>query len=371
MKIAMLGLKGVPYQGGIENVTEEVGQRLVERGHEVIVYSRGYVGVGKEHRGMKIVKVPSFRSKHLETMSHTFLSALDVLGRDVDIVQFNALGPCTLAWIPKLKGIKTIGSIHGLDWKRAKWGWLSRQFLRLGELASVLVPDETMVVSRVLKSYYEGKYRKKVHYIPNGVNFYSPRSPDRIKKFGLQKDSYLLFLGRLVPEKGCHYLIGAFNQIKTKMKLIIAGAESHSDNYVRTLKKMAGKRVIFVGYVRDEVLEELLSNCYLYVQPSDLEGLSISLLQAMSFGCCIVCSDIPENTTVVSDYAYTFRSGDSENLKEVLEELIEHPAKVQSQKGAAIDYVRREFSWDSVVDRLEKLYGEMLSERHKLKAREN
>jgi len=361
MKIAMLGLKGVPYQGGIENVTEEVGHRLVKRGHEVIVYSRGYVRVGKEHRGMRIVKVPSFRSKHLETLSHTFLSALDVLGRDVDIVQFNALGPCTLAWIPKLKGMRTIGYIHGLDWKRAKWGWLSRQFLRLGELASVLLPDETMVVSRVLKSYYEKKYHKRVYYIPNGVNFYPPRSPNKIKRFDLEKDSYVLFLGRLVPEKGCHYLIEAFNQIKTKKKLVIAGGESHSDRYVRGLKKMAGKRVVFVGYVKEELLEELFSNCYLYIHPSDLEGLSISLLQAMSFGCCIVCSDIPENITVVSDYAYPFRRGDSENLKEVLEELINDPAKVRSRKETAADYVRREFNWDSIVDRLEEVYGGMLS----------
>jgi len=362
MKIAMLGLKGVPYQGGIENITEEIGQRLVKRGHEVIVYSRGYVRVGEEHRGMRIVKVPSLRSKHLETLSHTFLSALDVLRQDVDIVQFNALGPCTLAWIPKLKGIKTIGYIHGLDWKRAKWGWLSRQFLRLGELASVLLPDQTLVVSRILKNYYEKKYHKQVCYIPNGVNFYPPRSPNKIKKLGLEKDNYLLFLGRLVPEKGCHYLIQAFNQIKTKMKLVVAGGESHSDKYVRSLKKMAGKRVIFVGYVKEELVEELFSNCYLYIHPADLEGLSISLLQAMSFGCCIVCSDIPENTAVVSDYAYTFRRGDSENLREVMAELINHPAKVRSRRGLAIDYVRNEFNWDSIVDQLEEVYGGMLSE---------
>jgi len=362
MKIAMLGLKGVPYQGGVENVTEEIGRRLVKRGHEVIVYSRGYVGVGEEHRGMRILKVPSLRSKHLETVSHTFLSALDVLRRDVDIVQFNALGPCTLSWIPKLKGIKTVGYIHGLDWKGAKWGWLSRQFLRLGELASVFLPDQTMVVSRILKSYYEKKYHKRVYYIPNGVNFYPPRSPDKIKKFGLEKDNYLLFLGRLVPEKGCHYLIQAFNQIKTKMKLVVAGGQSHSDKYVRSLKKMTGKRAIFVGYVKEELLQELFSNCYLYIHPSDLEGLSISLLQAMSFGCCIVCSDIPENISIVSDYAYTFRRGDSENLREVMAELINHPAKVRSRRGLAIDYVRNEFNWDSIVDQLEEVYGGMLSE---------
>jgi len=362
MKIAMLGLKGIPYPEGIENFTEEIGWRLAKRGNKVMVYSRGYVDVGEEHRGIRIVKLPSFRSKHLETLSHTFLSALDVLRRDVDIVQFNALGPCTFAWIPKLKGIKTVGYIHGLDWKGAKWGWLSRQFLRLGELASVLLPDRTIVVSRILKEYFEKKYHKRVSYIPNGVNFYPPRSPNKIKKLGLEKDNYLLFLGRLVPEKGCHYLIQAFNQIKNKMKLVVAGGESHSDKYVRSLKKIAGKRIVFVGYVKEELLEELFSNCYLYIHPSDLEGLSISLLQAMSFGCCIVCSDIPENTAVVSDYAYTFRRGDSENLREILEELINHPAKVRSRRGLAIDYVRSEFNWDSIVDQLEEVYGGMLSE---------
>ncbi len=361
MKIAMLGLKGIPYPQGIENFTEEIGWRLVRRGHQVIVYARGYVDVGEEYRGMRIVKLPSFRSKYLEALSHTFLSALDVLGRDVDIVQFNALGPITLAWIPKLRRIRTIGYVHGLDWKRAKWGWLSREYLRWGELASILLPDRTIVISRILKEYFEKKYQKRVYYIPTGVNSYSSRSLDKIRKFGLVKDNYLLFLGRLVPEKGCHYLIQAFNAIKTKMKLVIAGGQSHSDRYVSSLKKMAGENVIFVGYVKDEVLEELYGNCYLYVHPSDVEGLAHSLLQAMSFGCCIVCSDIPENTTIVSDYAYTFKRGDSENLGEVLEELIEHPAKVRTRKGVAIDYVRREFSWDSIVDRLEELYRDMLS----------
>lgn len=362
MKIAMLGLKGIPYPQGIENFTEEIGWRLVSRGHQVTVYCRGYVDVGKEYRGMRIVKLPSFRSKYLETLSHTFLSTLDVLGREVDIVQFNALGSVTLAWIPKLKRIKAISYVHGLDWKRAKWGWLSRKYLQLGEWASIFLPDETIVVSRILKNYYERKYKKKVQYIPTGVNSYSSRSPDKIRKFALGKDNYLLFLGRLVPEKGCHYLIQAFNQIKTKMKLVVAGGESHSDKYVRSLKKTAGERVIFVGYVKEELLQELYSNCYLYVHPSDVEGLAHSLLQAMSFGCCIVCSDIPENTIIVSDYAYTFRRGDSENLREVLEELINHPSKVRSRRGMTIDYVKREFNWDSIVDRLEEVYGSMLSE---------
>jgi len=363
MKIAMLGLKGVPYPQGIENFTEEIGWRLAKRGHQVLVYSREYVDVGEEYRGMRIVKLPSFRSKYLETLSHTFLSALDVLRRDVDIVQFNALGPCTLAWIPKLKSIKTVSYVHGLDWKRAKWGWLSRKYLQWGELASILLPHRTIVVSRILREYFERKYKKRVYYIPTGVNSYSSRSPDKIKKFGLAKDNYLLFLGRLVPEKGSHYLIQAFSRIRTKMKLVIAGGESHSDKYVRSLKKTAGKRVIFVGYVGKKLLEELYSNCYLYVHPSDVEGLAHSLLQAMSFGCCIVCSDIPENTTIVSDYAYTFRRGDTENLRKVLEELINHPAKVRSQRGMAIDYVRREFDWDSIVGQLEEIYRGMLSQR--------
>ncbi len=146
------------------------------------------------------------------------------------------------------------------------------------------------------------------------------------------------------------------------MKLVIAGGQSHSDKYVRNLKKTAGEKVIFVGYVKEELLEELFSNCYLYVHPSDVEGLAHSLLQAMSFGCCIVCSDIPENTTIVSDYAYTFRRGDSENLRELLEGLINHPAKVRSRRGMAMDYVRREFNWDSIVDQLEEVYRGMLSE---------
>jgi len=363
MRIAMLGLKGIPYQGGIENVVEEIGSRLAQRGHQVTVYVRPYVEVNNEYKGMKIRRLFSINTKHLDAFSHTFLAGLDSMAKNFDIVHYHALGPSTLSFIPRIKGIKTIAHIHGLDWQRKKWDRFSRTFLKFGEFAAVHFPDKTLVVSRVLEKYLENKYKRKIEYIPNGVNMPPGRNPEEILKMGLEKNKYILFIGRLVPEKGIHYLIEAFRGLDTDKKLVIAGGSSHSDDYTNSLQTMAkGSNIIFTGYVKGKLLEELFSNAYLYVIPSEIEGLSVSLLQALSYGRCVLASDIPENKEALGSCGYTFKSKDVDNLRERLVFLLNNGDLVKKEYEKGKKRVREEYSWERVVDRLEGIYKQLVPE---------
>jgi len=363
MKIAMLGLKGIAYPGGVENFTEQVAWRLVERGHQVTVYVRPYVGDEEngDYRGIKIRKLPTVNTKHLDTITHTFLATVDALRSDVDLLHFHALGPAVFSFLPRLKGIKTVVQVHGLDWQREKWGKAARAFLRCGEYTAAHFPHRTLVISLALKQYFERKYHRPVDYVPNGVEPYQQRGPHEIRKWGLDRGNYILFLGRLVPEKGCHYLLKAFQEIEGPMKLVVAGDSSHSDDYVARLRQMASSKVVFTGFARGDFLEELFSNAYAYVLPSDVEGLPHSLLQALSFGKCVLASDIPANVEALGDCGVTFESGNIDDLKEKIRFLLRHPEFTLAQKEKSQARVREHYAWNEIVNRLEQIYLECLS----------
>ena len=264
-----------------------------------------------------------------------------------------------MLWIPKLLGKRCIATIHGIDWQRAKWGGFASQYIKFGEKIAVKYADEIIVLSEGVQRYFQNTYGRKTVFIPNGVNKPVIRKPQRIQEmFGLEKDSYFLFLGRLVPEKGISYLIEAFQQMNTDKKLVIAGGSSDSDAFLRELKTLAkdDARILFTGFVQGQLLEELYSNAYVYVLPSDLEGMPLSLLEAMSYGNCCVVSDIAECAEVVEDQAVVFPKGNVEQLKEKLQDLCDHPENVQFYKSCASDFICRKYSWDDVVDKTVALY---------------
>ena len=264
-----------------------------------------------------------------------------------------------MLWLPHLFGIRTVATIHGLDWKRAKWGGLATKYIKFGEKVAAKYADEIIVLSEGVQNYFKDTYGRKTVFIPNGVNRPAIREPQLIKeKFRLDKDDYILFLGRLVPEKGISYLIEAFKQINTDKKLVIAGGSSDTDEFLQDLKKIAkdDKRISFTGFVQGQLLEELYSNAYVYVLPSDLEGMPLSLLEAMSYGNCCVVSDIAECAEVVEDKAVVFQKSNVEQLKEKLQDLCDHPEKVQSYKNSASNFICQKYNWDDVVDKTIALY---------------
>ncbi len=360
----MIGQKGIPATyGGIERHVEEIGTRLVERGHEVDVFSRLYYSHQRGHyRGVRIRRLPSLNTKHLDTITHCALSTVESLLHRYDVVHYHALGPSVFARIPKLVGSKTVVTVHGLDWERGKWGKLASWFLKSCEGPAIRHPDRTIVVSRTLKDYFVKKYDIEPVFIPNGANPGIFRPINKLKKHGLDRHRYVLFVGRLVPEKGCHHLLEAFTQLKTDARLVMAGGSSFSDGYVDSLMKIRNgdERIVMLGYVYGEVLDELWSNAYMVVQPSILEGLSISLIEAISHGRCVLASDIPENLEVVQDCAATFRTRDVNHLRDQLDLLLNRPEMVTSIATRCRQHAEAHYSWSRIVEATEAVYLDLI-----------
>ncbi|OPX44819.1 capsular glucan synthase [Ruminiclostridium hungatei] len=368
MKIAMIGQKGIPSRsGGIEIHVDEISKRLACLGCQVEVYSRrDYCDVEFEdgnYLGVKIRYTPYINSKHLDAITHTLTSTVRALLSHCEIFHYHALGPATLAFIPRIFGKKVICTVHGLDWQRGKWGSFASSFLKFGEYATAKFSHRTISVSRNLVGYYKDKYNIETAYIPNGVERPDILRAQLIKeKYGLDTDSYILFLARLVPEKGVHYLIDAFNKIRTDKKLVIAGGSSHSSGYELDIKKSAeeNRNIIFTGFVRDQELAELYSNAYFYVLPSDIEGLPISLLEAMSYGNCCLVSDIPENTNVIGTMGYCFRKSDTGDLARKMSMLLADREKVLKVKYLSGTYILNKYNWDRIAVETKNLYKSLL-----------
>lgn len=371
LKIAMLGHKRIPSrEGGVEIVAEELSVRLVKLGHEVTCYNRrGHHVSGaefdgeqlSEYKGIKIRTVPTIERKGLAAMTSSFFAAVKAAFGHYDLVHIHAEGPAAMCWIPRLCGKRVIVTIHGLDWQREKWkGGFGSKYIKFGEKCAVKFADEIIVLSEGVRKYFMDTYGRKTLYIPNGVNRPEIREAAEIRKrWGLEKDSYILFLGRLVPEKGLRYLAEAYKKLKTDKKLVIAGGGSDSNAFAKELEQACEDikdRVIFTGFIQGQVLDELYSNCYIYVLPSDLEGMPLSLLEAMSYGNCCVVSDIDECAKVVDDKAVIFRKSNVEDLKEKLKLLLDDEALVQKYKDEAADYICRKYGWDRVVEKTVKVY---------------
>ena len=369
LRIAVLGHKTIPSrQGGIEIVVEELTVRMAKFGHKITVYNRsGHHVSGKEfdgkrlseYKGVRMKYVPTIDKKGLAAMSASFFAAVAAAFGKYDVVHFHAEGPCAMLWLPKLFGKRCIATVHGLDHQRAKWGKFASTYIMLGEKCAVKFADEIIVLSEGVQQYFLDTYRRKTRFIPNGVNRPIIRQGEIIKeKFGLEKDSYILFLGRLVPEKGLTYLIEAFKQVNTDKKLIIAGGSSDTDEFTKELKEMAkgDDRIIFTGFVQGKELDELYSNAYMYCLPSDLEGMPLSLLEAMSYGNCCLVSDIDECASVVEDKGTVFEKGNIEDLRKKIEMLCDNPKIVLNYKNEAADFICDKYNWNIVTEETLKLY---------------
>ncbi len=365
LNIAMFGHKRIPSrEGGIEIVVEELATRMAKRGHHVMVYNRkgkhvsgGEVTKLNEYKGVKVKTVLTIDKKGLAAMTSSLSAAIKTAASKADVVHIHAEGPAAMCWIPKLAGKKVIVTVHGLDHKRAKWGGFAAMYIKWGEVQAVKHADEIIVLSRGVQEYFHKKYSRKTVFIPNGVNIPEIREANEIKKlWGLTKDSYVLFLGRIVPEKGLRYLIEAWKDIHMDKKLVIVGGSSDTEAFMSELKGIAEKNILFTGFQQGKILEELYSNAYIYCLPSDLEGMPLSLLEAMSYGNCCVVSDIPECTEVVEDKAVVFPKGNVDALRRVLQQLIDDKKAVAGYKADAAEFMISKYNWDDVVDRTLELY---------------
>lgn len=370
IRLAVFGHKHMPSrEGGAEIVVEELSTRLVKLGYDVTCLNRGGHHVsGAEYdsihmdnyKGIRIKTVPTIDKKGLAAISSSFLATLKCAFGKYDVVHIHAEGPAVFCGILKLFHKRVIMTCHGLDHQRSgKWNSFARWWILRGEKAAVKYADEIVVLSRDVENYFKDVYGRKTHFIPNGVNRPKIQGAELItEKFKLSKDSYILFLGRLVPEKGIRYLIEAFKNVKTDKKLVIAGGSSDTDSFAKKLKELAkdDNRIVFTGFVQGKMLDELYSNAYIYTLPSDLEGMPLSLLEAMSYGNCCLVSDIPECAEVVEDKALTFKKSDVEDLRKKLQGACDCPERVNVMKRQAADFICEKHKWDDIVEETVKLY---------------
>ena len=370
MKIVMFGHKRIPSrEGGVEIVVEELSTRMAALGHSVTCYNRGGhhvsgkqydVQTGGSFHGVRLRTVPTLDKKGLAAVTSSFFAGIRSAFSGAEVVHIHAEGPAFMCWLPKLFGKRVIVTVHGLDWQREKWkSGFGAKYIRMGEKMAVRFADEIIVLSENVRSYFRTAYGRETRWIPNGVCVPERREADVITEvYGLEKDEYILFLGRLVPEKGIHYLIEAFRSLDTDKKLVIAGGTSDTDAYVRLLKEAAGEdaRILFTGFVQGGMLEELYSNAYLYVLPSDVEGMPLSLLEAMSYGNCCVVSDIPECAEVVEEKAVQFAAGSVDSLRSALENLCSDSTRVSGFRKEACRFICEKYSWDDVVCKTMEIY---------------
>jgi glycosyltransferase involved in cell wall biosynthesis len=368
----MIGTRGLPASdGGVEMSVEALSRELAKRGHRVTVYGRsGYCDASlRQHEGVRQIPLPQINTKHLEAISHTMLATSHALIRgDYDLVHFHATGPSLLSWLPQLKRVPTVVTIQGMDWKREKWGAGASQVLRLAARVAATIPDETIVVSRVLRELLMDNYGREAHYIPNGVDLSGMTEEMPVE--GLGERPFALFLGRIVPEKQVHLLIEAFSRLDGDFQLAIAGSSSHSDEYVETVTKVAAadERVILLGSRYGAEKAWLLRHAAIFVQPSTIEGLPIALLEALACDQFTIVSDIPENVetvTVAGDqpYGLVFRTGDGDDLTQKLAQALSPDSHLLEDTARVGQLVRERYDWERLTDETEHVYRQAIAGR--------
>ncbi len=366
MKIAMIGVKAVPALGGICTYVEEMGWRLAERGHEVVVYCRPeYLqGVGGQYRAMDRIVTRGLRGKHLDALTHTFTASLHASRRHYDVIHIHGSAPGVV--MPLLKLLDTapvLVTIHGLDWRGAKWGRAASRLMAKAAHLTAKHGSEIVAVSQYVQREFEAHTGRSGLCIPTGVDLFPVPPAEQIRALGLEPGRFLFSAGRFVPEKGLHCLIEAFEKLEADVKLVIGGGGGNDDGYARQLRSTSDERVVFPGYVTGQLLAELYAHCYAYVQPSLLEGASMALLEAMSYGRCVIASDIPPNVEALGPRGRTFRSGDVASLLEALNWALATPDVVAAEFRQAREYVRLERSWERTVDEYEAVYTSLIGAR--------
>ncbi len=375
MKVAMVGHKVVPSRrGGIENVLTNLCPLLIEKGASVTCYNRSsdkveneYIGMVKEkkYKGVTLKNAWTVSGKGLSAMVASFTAAILATFSPVDIVHFHAEGPCAAMWIPKMFGKKCVATVHGLDWQREKWGkGFASKYIKFGEKVMVKCADKIIVLSESARKYFKDTYNRETVLIHNGIERPDKKEAEKITEiYGLSKDSYICIVSRLTAEKGVHYLIDAFSRIKTDKKLVIAGDTSDTDEYVKMLKEKASgnPNIIFTGFISGDILTEIYSNAYVVTLPSDIEGMSLSLLEALAYGNAVLCSDIPENTLVTENNALHFRKSDVEDLAKKLQSMCDDEEIVNNLKNGASEFVLSKYNWNDVASSTYELYKKVLT----------
>jgi glycosyltransferase involved in cell wall biosynthesis len=366
MNIALLGTRGIPASySGFETCVEQLGQRLVQRGHQVTVYCRSHhiTYPDTHYKGMRLVKLPTVPNKYLDTIVHSFLSSLHALPRRYDIALYFIAGNSPVTWIPRIVGAKTILNVDGLDWKREKWPAFAKKYIQFAEYLATKLPNAYLTDSHVVQAYYRDRFGNEPPYIPYGSEVETLSPGETLARFDLEPQRYVLFVGRLVPENCAHHLVEAFRGLDTDLKCVIVGDAPYAEEYIAALRAsaQADPRVILTGYVFGEGYHELGSNAFIFVETSGVGGTHPALVEAMAFGNCVVVHNTPENLETIGDagLAYDGKVG-ADDLRQVLQRLLSEPPRVAEYRQRARQHAQTHYSWEAVTAAYERLFYHLL-----------
>jgi glycosyltransferase involved in cell wall biosynthesis len=367
MRIAMIGTRGIPASySGFETCVEQLGQRLVGRGHSVTVYCRthhiGYAGTS--YKGMRLVKLPTIANKFLDTIVHSMASSLHALSQRYDIALYFIAGNSPVTWIPRLVGTRTVLNVDGLDWMREKWPPLAKKYIRVAEYLATKLPNAYLTDSRVIQTYYRDRFGGNPAYIPYGSDVETVPPGETLRRLGLAPRRYVLFVGRLVPENCAHDLVEAFRGLDTNLRCVIVGDAPYAEAYIASLKASAqgDPRVVLTGYIFDKGYYELGSNAYLFVETSRVGGTHPALVEAMAFGNAVVVNDTLQNLEVIGDagFSYAGKHGGA-SLREVLRHLLDNRELVAEYRLKARRRASELYSWDTVTTQYENFFRKLLT----------
>jgi glycosyltransferase involved in cell wall biosynthesis len=357
-KIAAFGIRTLPPAegcGGAETFAEELYTRLNKSGYDVTVYAKKLFGDKRKkavYKNLNVIYLPTVKQVGIDTFLHSFLCALHIIFFNTGkIIHIHNAGNSLFVPLLRIFGKKCFISMDGIDWNRTRWNKFARIYLRLTNFIAFFVANKVIVDNKIVQEYYSKKYINKTDYVPYGSNIVKINTSSALEKLGVEKNKYLLFTGRFSIEKGIHYLIKAFEQIQSDYKLVLIGDDLYNKAWVSDLKSTNDKRIIFTGFLYGADVDELMQHCYLYVQPSDVEGLSPVILRVMGLGKCVLSSDIPENTFLVKNNGYLFKHGNIASLKSEIEKLLNNKDSVDSAGEKSLKFVKENYSWDKITRR--------------------
>jgi glycosyltransferase involved in cell wall biosynthesis len=362
MRIAILGTRGIPASyGGFETFAEHLSTRLVERGHDVTVYCRShYVSPRQlEYHGVRLKVLPTIRHKYLDTVVHSFLSALWAAGSSYDAALICNAANAPFAPILRWTGTPVALNVDGLEHKRKKWNWLGRGYYRLAERLATFLPNRIVTDALVIQEYYQARYGAESTMIAYGADV--ERRPDRdtVRHWSVEPQRYVLYVSRLEPENNARLVIEAFKKVKTSLKLLIVGDAPYAHDYIEELRERAGgdPRIIFTGFIFGKEYRALQQNAYCYVHATEVGGTHPALLEAMGYGNCVLTLSTPENVEVVGSAGIPY--DDKDDLAAKLQRVLRDGSLVNAYRQRAQARIKELYTWEHVVDRYERLFAEM------------
>ena len=363
MQIAIMGIRGIPANyGGFETFAEELGWRLAARGHEVTVYGRSHYVDGRldSHLGIHLRVLPTFRSKYLDTVTHTFLCVLDSLGKSFDCILVCNAANAIFSWIPRVRGARVVLNVDGLERKRKKWNALGRGFYRVSEFLSTLLPDAIVTDAQAIQEYYRSTYGADSTFIPYGATVDRAAHTGLIEKLGLESKHYFLYVSRLEPENNAHLVVRAFEKTETALKLVIVGDAPYSAEYIAQLKSTRDPRILFTGAIYGPGYHELQANALCYVHATEVGGTHPALVEAMGHGNAAMVHETVENREVLGDAGILVDMYDEPKFVQALQWVADGKLDVQHFRVLARQRAETEYSWDAITTEYEKLFDSLL-----------